>query len=110
MPVMKRYASLSWRVLPGLFLLLSGGFCRRSVFDFLPNNCGIQIAYGITEIVPHICGAELAELLQMDPQAAILQLNDTYFTEDNIPVMASWISVKDPIVRFRAIRRQLSAS
>ncbi len=79
------------------------------LFDFLPSNCGVQVAYGITEIVPRVCGVELAELLKMAPQAAILQLNDTYFTEDNVPIMASWISAKDPIVRFSAIRRQLSA-
>lgn len=78
------------------------------LFDFLPERCGVQVAYGITEIVPRICGAELADLLDVDPQSAILQLNDLYFTEQNTPIMASWICAKDPIVRFNAIRRQLN--
>ena len=78
------------------------------LFDFLPERCGVQIAYGITEIVPRICGAELASLLNVDPTSAILQLNDLYFTDQNMPIMASWICAKDPIVRFSAIRRQLS--
>lgn len=78
-------------------------------FDFLPNHCGAKVAYGITEIVPRICGDALADLLEMDPHVAILQLNDLYFSDQNTPLMASWICVKDPIVRFNAIRRQLNA-
>lgn len=77
-------------------------------FDFLPQRCGVRVSYGITEIVPRICGEELGALLDMDPHAAILQLNDLYFTEQNTPIMASWICAKDPIVRFSAIRRQMS--
>ena len=70
------------------------------LFNLLEEYCNIKARYTTYEIIPRLCGPEIAEILEIDHAVAILQLNEIVYSEDNIPVAYVRVFVKDPIVRF----------
>jgi GntR family transcriptional regulator len=74
------------------------------LFHFLKSYCDTQIEYGLSEIISRICGKEISPILDLDPGAAVLQLNTTFYNRENSPIMFSRVYYVDPIMRFHIIR------
>lgn len=75
-----------------------------SIFDFLEERCDQRISYGISEIVPRICGEEISKILQMNPSDAILQSISTVYNQSNEPIMRSQTFFKEPFVRYHVLK------
>ena len=75
-----------------------------SMYDFIADQCGTRVAYSTSEVIPRVCGEEYARIFEMDPASAILELKDLHYTDENYPILLTNILVKDPIIRFHAVR------
>jgi GntR family transcriptional regulator len=78
---------------------------RHPVYEFLESCCGHILSYYLSDIVPVVADAELAETLQIDPGAAVLAFEEIGYNADGHPILWAKSWFRDDLLRFRLIRR-----
>lgn len=76
------------------------------MYQFLPQFCQQHLTYYLSEIVPLNASAELAEMLHLQPQRALLCFEEIGFNQDNTPILKSFSYFRDDLLRLRLIRRE----
>lgn len=61
-------------------------FSNQSLYEFLERECDIVITHGRRYIEAVLANKSEAELLQVEPNAPLIQLNSVSFMEDGTPV------------------------
>lgn len=81
---------------------------HKPIFTFLEDCCSVRTTHSLAEVVPRVCGKQLAVHLDLKPWQALLQLNSVFFGEDDAqPVLFSRAYYKDPLIRFHVLRRRV---
>jgi len=81
-------------------------FCRP-IYRFLSDFCQQHLAYYISEIVPLIAPAWLAETLDLGQEkTALLAFDETGYDQDNKPIIKACSYFRDDLLRLRLIRRE----
>jgi GntR family transcriptional regulator len=76
-----------------------------SLFDFSAEFCDEPIESARVELVPHMAGAEIASLFEIDEGAPYLMLLETHLSR-NYPTLAfTKVHVNDQFIRFFVTRR-----
>jgi len=79
------------------------------VFTFLKNHCGQSIHMSLTEIIPEVADASLAEILDMQPGEPLLRLDEVGHNASGEPVLFSHIYFKDQFIRFTVLRKKIAS-
>lgn len=92
--------------IPAVYLIGYEELVKNSVpmFTVIEENTNIKLKYSACEIVPQICGDEIAKIFSLEPTSPILQLNELYLSDDDTPIMYTEIIVRDPTIRFHIVR------
>ena len=80
---------------------------RTPVYLFLERSIPIRLAYYLSEIVPITAEPELAEILHIKSNTALLSFSEIGYSADNKPVIRSTSCFRDDLIRLRLIRRQV---
>ena len=75
------------------------------VYDLLQSCCRQHLNYYLSEIVPVLVDVDLARLLDIPQNTALLSLEETGYNDDNEPILWARSVFRDDYVRFRMIRR-----
>jgi GntR family transcriptional regulator len=78
---------------------------KDSRFAFLLRRCHVQISYGISDILPRLCGKELSHILKIEPWQPVLQTIGTCFDTDNEPILASRVYYQVSLIQFQVRTR-----
>lgn len=76
------------------------------VYQFLWENGRQRLTYYLSEIIPTIAGDELAQILHIEPQTALISFSEIGYNADNEPILHSSSCFRDDLLRLRLIRRQ----
>jgi GntR family transcriptional regulator len=76
------------------------------MYHFLPEFCQQHLAYYLSEIVPLNASAELAEMLHLQPNKALLCFEEIGYNQDNVPILKAYSYFRDDLLRLRLIRRE----
>lgn len=77
---------------------------EQPIFEFLERHSRMRLKYLISEFVPCKADREIADMLGVLPDEALLQCDETLFSSDNKPVMFSRIIYKNEMFRFTVLR------
>lgn len=78
----------------------------KPIYRYLWENGRSHLNYYLSEIVPITASPDLAEILHIQPQTALLSLHEIGYNDDNQPILKSTSCFRDDLIRFRLIRRQ----
>lgn len=76
------------------------------MYHFLPEFCQQHLTYYLSEIVPLNASAELAEMLHLQPNKALLCFEEIGYNQDNLPILKAYSYFRDDLLRLRLIRRE----
>jgi len=80
---------------------------HRPIFEFLAHNCQQHLAYYLSEIVPLIAPAWLADTLKLrQPNTALISFEEIGYNHNNEPILRATSIFKDDLLRLRLIRRE----
>ncbi len=77
----------------------------KPVYEFLWAN-GQHLAYYLSEIVPLLTTAELAQTLHIRPNLPLVSFTEIGYNDNNEPIIKSTSCFRDDLLRLRLIRRQ----
>ncbi len=77
------------------------------VFNILSKHCNVRVDYVLAELIPAIAIGELVELLDCPKGGPLMQFDETYYNEDNRPIMFGRIYYRDPLIRFTILRKKV---
>jgi GntR family transcriptional regulator len=80
---------------------------KMPIFQFLTTFGSQRLAYYLSEIVPLVADAGLAEALGVEPGSALLSFDEVGYGEDNSPILHTCSYFRDDLLRLRFIRRQV---
>ncbi len=80
---------------------------RTPVYQFLESNGRNRLAYYLSDIIPIIAAAELAAILHIEPNTALISFSEIGYDADNKPVIKSTSCFRDDLLRLRLIRKQV---
>ncbi len=78
----------------------------QSIFEFLESSCHCRVAYGLAEITSRLAGNVMGQHLDVQAWEPLIQLDSTYYREDNEPVMFSRGCYSSRHIRFSVLRRK----
>lgn len=78
---------------------------RNPIYEFLWAN-GQHLAYYVSEIVPMLTTAELAQILHIRPNLPLVSFAEVGYNDNNEPIIKSTSCFRDDLLRLRLIRRQ----
>jgi len=76
------------------------------IYEFLWTN-GQHLAYYLSEIVPLLTTAALAQTLHIRPNLPLVSLAEIGYNDENTPIIKSTSCFRDDLLRLRLIRRQI---
>ncbi len=76
------------------------------MYQFLPQFCQHYLAYYLSEIVPLNAPAELAEILHIPSDRALICFDEIGYNQDNQPIVKAYSYFRDDLLRLRLIRRE----
>jgi len=79
---------------------------RAPVYDFLEAYCQQHLLSYLSEIVPVVAQGDLAEVLDVKPNTALLSFEEIGYNTDNQPIVKAVSYFRDDLIRFRLIRRK----
>ncbi len=80
---------------------------RGPIYEFLPNFCGQELAYYVSEIVPLIAPPRLVDRLQLpDIKTALISFKEIGHNEEHEPIFKAISYFRDDLLRLRLIRRR----
>jgi len=77
------------------------------IFDFMERRCHIRVDYMLSQIVPRVAVAEIAERLELEPGTPGLEFVETSYSDANEPVLVSNIFYSDSLIRFAVFRKKV---
>lgn len=77
------------------------------IFRFLSTFGSQHLSYYLSEIVPVLAGADIAEALHVEPGSALLSFDELGYNDENNPILHTNSYFRDDLLRLRLIRRQL---
>jgi DNA-binding GntR family transcriptional regulator len=80
---------------------------HRPVYDYLETIGRQRLAYYLSDLVPTVATAVLADTLQLLPGTAVLSFEETGYNEDNEPILKAYSYFRDDLLRFRLLRRKV---
>ncbi len=80
---------------------------NQPIFDFLDKRCHQSVAQVLTEIIPVVADADLAERLGMTPGEPLLRFEEVGFNQTNQPVLFSRVYYNDQFIRFSVLRKKV---
>lgn len=80
---------------------------KMPIFQFLSTFGSQRLAYYLSEIVPLVAGADIAEALGVVPGTALLSFDELGYNDDNSPILHTYSYFRDDLLRLRFIRRQV---
>lgn len=80
---------------------------EKLLFHFLRDQCGVQLSYTLSNMIPALANKEVSGLLKIDQGAALLQCEDTHYDTENRPIIHSTLFYSDEKLRFNVMRRYL---
>ncbi|MCB9100697.1 MAG: GntR family transcriptional regulator [Anaerolineales bacterium] len=79
---------------------------HQPIYQFLRDYCQEHLAYYLSEIVPLIPSAPIAEILNLSPaQSALISFEEVGYNQDNKPIIKAFSYFRDDLLRLRLIRR-----
>lgn len=78
---------------------------KQPVFDLLERHSRVRMKYLISEFVPRKADPEIADMLGIEVNEAVLHCEETLFSVDNKPIMFSQIVYKNDMFRFTVLRQ-----
>ncbi|MCB0166955.1 MAG: GntR family transcriptional regulator [Anaerolineae bacterium] len=79
---------------------------HQPIYQFLRDYCHEHLAYYLSEIVPLIPSAAIAESLNLPPkQSALISFEEIGYNQDNKPIIRAFSYFRDDLLRLRLIRR-----
>jgi GntR family transcriptional regulator len=79
---------------------------HRPIFQFLVDHCQQHLSYYLSEIVPLVASNQLAEILKLTPQTALISFEEIGYNLDNEPILKAKSYFRDDLLRLRLIRRE----
>ncbi len=79
-------------------------FCQP-IYQFLWSNGRHQLSNYLSEIIPTIASDNLAKILNIPQQTALISFSEIGYNADNEPILSSTSYFRDDLLRFRLIRR-----
>ncbi len=80
---------------------------RRPIYEFLAEFCQQHLSYYLSEIVPLLAPAWLAEALHLpQPATTLLSFDEVGYNQENQPIHKAYSYFRDDLLRLRLIRRQ----
>lgn len=76
------------------------------MYQFLPQFCQQYLTYYLSEIVPLSASAELADILHLQPNKALICFEEIGYNQDNEPILKAYSYFRDDLLRLRLIRRE----
>jgi GntR family transcriptional regulator len=76
-----------------------------TTFAFFSANCHATIDYATSEIIPRVAGPTEPRGLGLEPGDAYIELVETLFSRDHVPLGVSRVAVDDRLVRLSLLRR-----
>ena len=80
---------------------------EATIFRFIERRCHTQVDYILSELVPTVAAADVAELLAVPPGSPQLQFVEVFYNQRNQPLVLAVIDFRDPLIRFHALRKML---
>ena len=80
---------------------------KLPIFDFLQQFCGVSVYLDLTDLKPIVADAAMAELLQVNVGAPLLQMDEVDYDIDGKPVFCSKEYFVDGIFRHTVLRKKL---
>lgn len=80
--------------------------CQQPVYEFLHRVCGQSLSYYLSELVPVVADAALAQALEVGVGTAVLSFAEIGYNDANQPILQATSWFRDDLLRFRVIRRQ----
>lgn len=80
---------------------------KLPIFDFLQQFCGVSVYLDLTDLKPIVADAAMAELLQVNVGAPLLQMDEVDYDIDGRPVFCSKEYFVDGIFRHTVLRKKL---
>lgn len=80
---------------------------KEPIFRFLSTFGSQHLSYYLSEIVPVLAGADIAEALHVEPGSALLSFDELGYNDENNPILHTNSYFRDDLLRLRLIRRQL---
>lgn len=80
---------------------------EETIFSFIERRCHTQVDYILSELVPTVAAAEVAELLAVPPGSPQLRFVEVFYSARNQPLVLASIDFRDPLIRFHALRKLL---
>jgi len=77
------------------------------LFAYMSEVVGQHLSYYLSEIVPVMARADLANTLGVPSPTAVLSLEETGYNEDNEPILKAFSYFRDDLLRLGLIRRQV---
>ena len=79
----------------------------ETIFRFIERRCHTQVDYILSELVPSVAEAEVAEQLAVPAGSPQLRFVEVFFTARNEPLVLATVDFRDPLIRFHALRKML---
>lgn len=80
---------------------------EETIFRFIERRCHTQVDYILSELVPIVAEAEVAELLAVPPGSPQLRFVEVFYSPRNQPLMLATVDFREPLIRFHALRKML---
>ena len=82
---------------------------RGPIYGFLETRCGQRVEFNITDLVPIVADARLAELLECPVGAPLLYLEELGFNSEAVPVVWSQEYYRPEYFSFKVVRKRTTA-
>ena len=79
----------------------------ETIFRFIERRCHTQVDYILSELVPTVAAAEVAELLAVPAGSPQLQFVEVFYSPRNQPLVLATVTFREPLIRFHALRKLL---
>lgn len=81
---------------------------RAPIYQVLPKFCQQELAYYLSEIVPLVAPAWLADKLDLQPErTALISFEEIGYNQKNEPIIKACSFFRDDLLRLRLMRRQI---
>lgn len=79
---------------------------QRNIFEILEDSCGSLADYGVSQIIPVVCGEQLGSILGLDPSEAIMRMTSVYCQVDSSPAVYGDGYFNTKLITMNVLRRR----
>jgi GntR family transcriptional regulator len=80
---------------------------KQPIFDFMRDRCHQVTVQNLAELIPSVASADLAAILDIDPGAPVLRIDEVGYNADGAAVALHSAFYRDQFVRFSLLRKRM---